>query len=105
MTTSIVIAMVTLTYLLAGLIGIELGVTTTAIDLPSPPISPDVGGGFFDNIRAILVGFVWTFNVLGSTFQLMTFQADIPPLASLIMTTPILVIVFFTIVRLVRGVG
>src|SRR3989304_5858175 len=82
MTSGLFLAAIGFSYLIAGLASIQLGLTTTLITVASKPSSPESTGGFFDAVRAVLAVGIWVFNVLGSVWQLIAFQAEIPTLAS-----------------------
>lgn len=91
-------------YVFAGLVGKQLGITTDTIIIPNEaPSAPVSTGGIFDAIKSVLLPLVWVFNVLGSTFQLITFQAAIPPFASAFIILPIGVLMIIYIIKLVRG--
>ena len=99
----ILIAGLMMVYFVAGIVGVQLDITTDVITAPQIPNTPNSTGGIFDAIKSVLLPFVWVFNVIGSMFQLMTFQADIPAIASAIITFPVVIVGFVSIVRVVRG--
>lgn len=83
---------------LVSTISVELGLTTTVIDKPASPQTP--GGGILDSLTAIVT---WTFNTIGSFIQLLTFQADLPPIINTLIMLPLSFGLLYLIVVIVRG--
>lgn len=77
----------------------EVGITTTLIQPPDTPDAPE-DAGFFEALSALAR---WTFNTVGNFFQLLTFQADIPPIINTIIMLPLTFGLFYLIIVIVRG--
>lgn len=83
----------------ASIAGLEFGVTTAAISSPNvTDLQPDEMGGWFDQIVGIVT---YGFNALGSFFQLVTFQADIPIIFSFFLTALVglLILILYKLIR------
>lgn len=83
---------------LVSTIATELGLTATVIDKPATPRTP--GGGILDSLTAIVT---WTFNTIASFIQLLTFQADLPPIINTLIMLPLSFGLLYLIVVIVRG--
>ena len=77
----------------------DIGITSDVLTPPERPEAPG-GGGFFD---ALLATVTWTFNTIGSFFQLLTFQADLPNTVNSLIMLPMTFGVLYLIVVIVRG--
>lgn len=84
---------------LVSTISAELGLTSTVIDKPATPGAPG-GGGVLDSLTAIVT---WTFNTIGSFIQLLTFQADLPPIINTLIILPLSFGLLYLIVVIIRG--
>lgn len=94
------IAGITVVYFVAGILANQYGITSDVVTFAaSNPLDPQSGGGFL----AFLAPLVWVFNAIGSVFQLITFQADIPAYAKAIITLPVGIVVFIMAVKVIRG--
>lgn len=80
-------------------VSLELGLTTTVIDMPSSPQTPG-RGGILDSLTAVVT---WTFNTIASFIQLLTFQADLPPIINTLIMLPLSFGLLYLIVVIVRG--
>lgn len=77
----------------------DLGITADFIEAPETPERPE-NAGFFDALIAVAT---WSFNTIGSFFQLLTFQADLPAAINGLIMLPLTFGVFYLIVVIVRG--
>lgn len=94
------IAGVTVVYFVAGILANQYGITVDVVTFALvDPDNPNSGGGFL----ALLAPLVWVFNTIGSVFQLITFQANIPAYAKAIITLPVGIVVFIMAVKVIRG--
>ncbi len=84
---------------LVSTISAELGLTATVIDRPITP-SPPGGGGFLDSLTSVIT---WTFNTVSSFFQLLTFQAELPPIINTLIMLPLSFGLLYLIIVIVRG--
>lgn len=84
---------------LISTISTEIGLTTTVIKRPPVPHTPG-GGGFLNSLYGITV---WTFNTIASFFQLLTFQADLPPVLNTLIFLPLSFGLLYLIVVIIRG--
>lgn len=77
----------------------DLGITTDIIEAPEKPEVPE-SSGFIDDLAALTT---WAFNTVGSFFQLLTFQADIPAVLNSLIILPLTFGVLYLIVVIIRG--
>jgi hypothetical protein len=105
MNNQILIGGTILTLLIVGFVAGELEITSSVINIARPTVSEPSGGGggIIDAIRAALAVAAWVFNVLGSIFQILTFQVDIPAIANTVIAFPLWMMILYTIVKLIRG--
>jgi len=77
----------------------DLGITTDVISPPEIPDAPETSG-FFDALTGVIT---WAFNTVGSFFQLLTFQANIPPVINSLIMLPLSFGVLYLIIVIIRG--
>ena len=95
-----IIGMMVATFLAVSVMALSLGIAAPVISTPSVP-DPDPG-----ILEGIFQMAIWTINALGALFQLMTFQVGgIPTIVSTLLFVPITFLIFYVVVRLVRGGG
>ena len=83
--------------LLISFIAQDIGLTSTTIEPPEKPQAPD---GVWETVKS---AFTYTFNVIGSLVQLMTFQAELPTFINVLFIMPMSFGIFYLIVKLIRG--
>lgn len=86
-------------FLTISLVAQSLGISTELISEPDVPEAPE-SEGFLDALFAVVR---WTFNVIGTFFQLLTFQVDIPVILNFIIITPLVFGILYLIVVVIRG--
>ena len=101
------IALIVAVFAVVGDLGIQLGITSEFIQRPVQPLDPSHGiaGGILNTLTNILAPLTWVFNALGSFFQILTFQADVPTLVTTFVLVPMSFFMMYTLVRLIRGGG
>lgn len=77
----------------------DIGITSEVIETPERPEAPATGGPW----EALTALATWTFNTLGSFFQLLTFQADLPTTINSLIMLPLTFGLFYLIVVIIRG--
>lgn len=94
---AVVIGFFTVFELFLGYIADALGITHPAIDAPTVPPIP-AGSA----ITWILGAFVWVYNALAALIQLITFQLNIPLIATFLLIG-VQVVALIVTIQLVRG--
>lgn len=97
-----IIGIVAATVLLAGIVAADFGYVSnvSAIEVPSVEEPEDQG-----LVDTILAPFKWVWNMASPFFTLLSFQIDgIPPVIGILIGILDLVI-FYVVVRLIRGGG
>lgn len=87
-------------FLLAvSIVAQSLELSTELISQPETPDTPEQEG-FLDALFAVVR---WTFNTLGTFFQLLTFQVEIPTILNFFIITPVVFGLLYLIIVVVRG--
>lgn len=89
--------------LVIGFVGGELGITQTSVAAIVVE-KPESSGGILNTISNVVAPFVIVWELLGSFFQIISFQAaGIPTTVNTILFIPIAGIMGWLIIQIVRG--
>lgn len=77
----------------------SLGLSTEILTVPNEPSAPQQDG-FLDALFAVVR---WTFNIVGTFFQLLTFQVEIPAILNFFIITPLVFGLLYIIIVVIRG--
>lgn len=102
MNKAVMLGGVMLLFMLVGVVSGELGLTSSIIDIPDEA-PPAPGGGFWESIAAALAPLAYVFNTLGSIFQILTFQVEMPIFVNLILFTGLIGMLWYVLIKLIRG--
>lgn len=97
---AIILGVIVFVFTLLSLVSNELGITRPVFALPSIADSPS---GLVGILTSVIAPFLWVFNMIGAFVQLLTFQTTgIPVAANALIVTPLLVMLWYLIVKLIR---
>lgn len=109
MSNGLIIGLIAVMMILIGMVSNEVGLTNgTTITLPGVENSDTNDGGFtwdWGWFQPIADAITPITSALGAFFSIMTFQADIPGIVTILLFYPIMFYMSYTIIRLVRGGG